>query len=455
MNKQQFLAALCGSLCMATAGAQTMIHDFEYVFDDELPTFWLTSANAVVSASDVVAPQSTGSKSMRVDFSFPSMEWATETVTGPGLDALLSILPEQYLSFRLRGDPAFGAADFRDLYLYAWDEDGNFGRWGSAVPITDEWTVQNYLASTIAQPWNSPGLPDLNRIVQFAFYQYGSQAALEPYTAAIYIDDLQVRDTPLVEIAPPSAPRALIDDFESYADDAALTAAYKYEVSPPAVVTTATLDSSAPQGSKALKLAINFAAGQWPWGSVRSPLVEPFSFPTNAVMTLRFKGDSALEPIADAGTSFWVSFYDKGGKRMNFSTSAPVSSGEWVALEAPYSAFWGDLTTIDSGNLVQWRILVEGWEGTAESPEMSGAFYIDDIRIGVPSAAVPSLAVARTGDTLTFTMGNLAPGTAYELKSSSNLVQWTTAATVTADADTATWTAKPDQPAAFFRLVQP
>jgi hypothetical protein len=455
MKKQQWLAVLCGSLGMVTAGAQTMIHDFEYAFDDELFAYWTHSGNAVVSVSDTVAAQSTGSKSMRVDFSFPTIEWATETVTGPGLDPLLSILPEQYLTFRLRGDPAFAAADFRELYLYCWDEDGNFGRWGSAVPITDQWTVQNYLASTIAQPWNSPGLPDLNRIVYFAFYQYGSQAALEPYTASIYIDDLQVRDTPLVEFGPPSAPRSLIDDFEGYANDGALMAAYKYEVSPPAVVTTATLDSPAPQGSKALKLAINFAAGQWPWGSVRSSLVEPFSFPTNAVMTLRFKGDAILEPIADGGTSFWVSFYDKGGKRMNFSTSAPVSSGEWVTLEAPYSAFWGDLTTIDSGNLVQWRILVEGWEGTAESSEMSGAFYIDDIRIGVPSAAVPSLAIARTGDTLTFAMGNLSAGAAYELKTSSDLVQWTTAATITADSDTATWTAKADQPAAFFRLVQP
>jgi hypothetical protein len=68
---------------------------------------------------------------------------------------------------------------------------------------------------------------------------------------------------------------------------------------------------------------------------------------------------------------------------------------------------------------------------------------------------VPSLAIARTGDTLAFAMGNLSAGAAYELKTSSDLVQWTTAATITADSDTATWTAKADQPAAFFRLVQP
>lgn len=455
MKKQLWLAAVCGSLCFLTAGAQTMIHDFEYPTDDDLLAAWTHSGNAAISVSDTVSPQSAGSKSMRVEFNFAQIEWATETVNGPGLDALLSILPEQYLTFRLRGDTAFSTADFKNLYLYAWDEDGNFGRWGSAVPTTTDWTVQNYLASTIGQPWNSPGLPDLSRIVQFAFYQYGSQAAIEPYSATIYIDDLQLRDAPLVEFAPPSPPRELIDDFESYADSAALMAAYTYEVSPATVVTTATLESPAPQGSKALKLAIDFVDGQWPWGSVRSPIVAPFSFPTNAVMTLRFKGDPILAPIADAGTSFWLSFYDKAGKRMNFSTSAPVSSGEWVTLEAPYSAFWGDTTVIDSGNLVQWRILVEGWEGTAESTALSGAFYIDDIRIGVPSAATPTLSIARTGDTLTFSMGELTAGTTYELRTSANLVQWTTAATITADSGTATWSTKADQPAAFFQLVQP
>ena len=251
----------CGVVCAMTATAQTIIEDFEYATDEDLTAIWVPSPNAIATLSDSVAAKSTGKKSMRVEFSFPQIEWATETIKGQDRPAVVSIAPTQYLTFRVRGDTAFATADFRNLYLYAYDEDGNFGRWGGPVPATDEWQVINYLASTIEKPWDAPELPDLSRIIRFAFFQYGSQAAIDPYTASIYVDDLMVRDTPLAEFPPPSAPRVLIDDFETYANDAALLGAYSYENSPIATVTTATLATGAPQGSKALSLAIKFAPG--------------------------------------------------------------------------------------------------------------------------------------------------------------------------------------------------
>ena len=454
MKNYPWLACLCGSLCFA-ANAQTIIHDFEYPTDDDLWASWIPSPNTLLSVSDSVAPASAGSKSMRAEFNFPQLAWATEIIRGPFLDSLLSIGPEQYLTFRIRGDAAFAAADFRDLYLYAYDEDNFFGRWGSAVPITDEWQVLNYQAQTIGAPWDSPGLPDLSRILQFAFYQYGSEAAIEPYTATIYIDDLQVRDTPLVEFGPPASARELIDDFEKYADDAALMNAYSYQNSPAATVTTATLDSPAPQGDKALKLAIDFAPGQYPWGSVRSGLVDPFSFPTNGVVSFRLKGDPNLAAVADAGTVFWLSFYDKAGKGINYVTeAAPVISSDWTTLEARLEDF-SDATTVDIGNIVEWRILVEGWEGLPESPEMSGAFYVDDIRITVPSTTGPALALSRNGTTFSLTMNGLTSGMSYDLRTSTNLVQWSTATTIEATSATADWSVTADQSAAFYQLVQP
>lgn len=442
-----------GSLCCA-ARAQTVIHSFEYQTDDELLAEWVPSANATLSVSDETAARAPGSKSMRVEFNFPSTAWTTETVRGPGLESLLSIAPEQYLTFRLRGDPAFATADFRNIYLYAYDDSGYFGRWGTQVPITSDWQVMNFVASTIQQPWDSTGLPDLSRIVQFAFYQYGSEAAIEPYTATVYIDDLTVRDSPLVEFDPPSAPRALIDDFEGYADDAALRKAYSYQNSPAATQTTASLETPAPQGNKALQLDIAFAPGQWPWGSVRSGLVPAFSFPGNGVASLQIRGDPTLAELADAGTTFWLSFYDKAGRGMNFSTpAAPVISSEWTRLEARLADF-NNTTTVDVGNLVQWRILVEGWQGTAESAARTGTFYVDDIRITLEAAELPTLAVVRTGATWTLQMTHLAPGTTYQVRTSPNFTQWSTAHTIQATSDSAAWVIPMTETQAFYQLVE-
>lgn len=458
MKKQLRLltfGALCGgSLLAAAVNAQTEIEGFEYASDDELLAMWLPSGNAMISVSDAVSPQSSGMTCMKVEFNFPSIQWATETVRGSDLGAVLSIASEQYLTFRLKGDPAFAAADFRNLYLYAYDEDGNFGRWGKAAPTTDDWQIVNFKASGIEKPWDSTALPDLSRIIRFAFFQYGSEAAIEPYTATIYVDDLMVRDTPLIDVIPPAPPRELIDDFEGYADTTALQAFYAYQTSPAATVATASLETPAPQGSKALKLAIDFAPGQYPWGSVRSPVVAPFSFPTNAVVSVRFKGDPALAGVADNDTTFWLSFYDKTGAGINFITGgAPVVTGEWTTLQARLEDF-GDTSTVDVGNLVQWRILVQGWMGIPEQAGTSAAFYIDDIRIAVPTAEPPILSMNREAAGLKLIMDRLVSGKAYELRSSADLAQWGAVTVIHATSASATWDVPAGQNQAFYLLVE-
>jgi hypothetical protein len=358
----------------------------------------------------------------------------------------------------LRSDAAFSATTFKDLYLYAWDEDGNFGRWGISVPTDDEWQIVNHLASTIAAPWNSPGLPDLSRISRLAFYQYGmGEAPVDAYTATIYIDDLTLRDGPLTEFPLPAAPRELIENFEGYADDAALRGFYEYVNGTATTVTTAALETPAPQGNKALKLGIDFSSGQYPWGSVRSASVAPFSFPSNAVLSVRFKGDPALAGVTDDGTSFWVSFYDKADRPIHFVTSgAAVANPEWTTLELPFSSL-PDTSTVDVGNLVKWRILVQGWTGTPESTELPGAaFYIDDIRIVVPTAQQPSVGISRVGKDLTLNLGGLTAGKSYDVKTSPTLAPaaWTTATTINATSATASWAVTPLESKAFYQLIE-
>lgn len=376
---------------------ERLVEGFEYTLEEELLAAWTGSLRAVLSLTPEVAPRSLGTNALKIEFTFPSGEWATESVSGPTLAQPIAIGTSQYLTFRLKGDPAFSAADFRNLYLYAYDTEGNFGRWGSEVPATGEWKIFNFAAGTLEKPWNSVALPNLNQINRFAFFQYGSQAAIEEYAATLTLDDLQVRNAPLVEFPAPAAPRVLIDDFESYADAAALRTFYSSVNSPATTTTTASLASPAAQGSKALELNITFAPGMYPWGSVRSSAVTPFSFPTNAVASFRFKGDASLALLSDPGTSVWLSFYDaNGGAIHHVRNASVVTSDEWVTVEARLADF-GDTSSVDVGNLVGWRILVQGWEGTVESSAQPGTFLVDDVRIAVPNLQVSGVPPAGFG----------------------------------------------------------
>lgn len=445
-GKKVYIGALCGCLLSIT-NAQTTLEGFEYTSDDELLASW-TPSSALLSLSPWTAPNSGGTNSLRIERFFPASTWETEIVNGPLLPEPVAINPSHFITLRVAGDPQFTNATYQTLFVYAFDGNGNWGRWGSPVPTTTNWQIFNFAASNVEKPWDSPALPDLGNIIQFKLYIYGQgDPPGTEFPATFYVDDITVRETALVEFPPPSPMRALIDDFESYADDTALLGTYRVVTSPAATAATASLDTPAPQGNKALKMAIDFAPGQWPWGSVRSAKVAPFSLPTNAVVQCKFKGDPALASVLDAGTTFWLTFYDEGGRSISFNNvNAPVTSSEWTTVQARYGDFWST-TPVDTGNLVEWRILVQGWTGTAESQPLSGAFYVDDIRVTIP----PELSIVQEGSALTLQMGNLLPGTTYTVRQTENFSQWTTATTIQATSSTATWSIPAGQKG-FFQL---
>ena len=120
-----------------SAGTLRVIEDFEYDNDDELLLNYEPSTGAIPTLSTDVADGSEGETSMKIDLTFPSAAWVTQTVTGPLLDEVFSLEPEQYISFRLKGDPAFESSDFKNIYLYVYDDWGDFARWGTQVPVVD------------------------------------------------------------------------------------------------------------------------------------------------------------------------------------------------------------------------------------------------------------------------------------------------------------------------------
>lgn len=439
------LLALSSALLVLTASGQTVIEDFEYASDDDLYANWFAESGYVL-LSDNVATGSTGTKSLEIYRYFGESEWDTQIINGPMLETPLAINTNQYISLRIAGDPAFANGTFTQFYLYAYDSQGNFGRWGMPIPTSTSWQVVNQLANNIEKPWDSTGLPDLNDIVKFRLFIYGQGSPFgAPYEATLRVDDITVRNDELIDFPPPAPMRGLIDDFESYVNDDDLNAFYSIVNSPVATATSASLASPAPQGNQALKLAIDFASGRYPWGAVMSPEVAPFSLPENAVVQFWVKGDPTMEPVLDGGTVFYISFYDSVGAAIHYTATPLVVAPDWQLVRVPAAAFW-KLSTVDKGNLMRWRILVEGWDGTDESPGRSGTFYVDDLRITLP----PKLAITATAENLSLEMSNLLPGTTYTLRQTSDFSMWTTS-TFTATGETETHSIPPGE-RAFYQL---
>lgn len=429
---------------------ESVVEAFEYADDATLQAAWTPSANTQLTLSTAVAELSPGRTALRAQFSFPSGAWATEMVQGADLANPVSIAPSQYVVLRLKGDPAFAAADFRDFYLYAYDASGNFGRWGAPTPTNSNWEVFNFSASAIAKPWDSPALPDLGHVVRFAIYQYGSETAIPAYTAAIEVDDIMVRNEPLIETP---LVETVVNDFE-YDSDEVLAAAWTPSAN--TVLATSDVVAEASSGQKSMSMTFTFPSGTWATAYARGPLLaSPVPIAPRQYVTLRIQGDPAFD-AADF-KNFYVYAYDASGNFGRWGTAVPtvddwqVLNFEAGTIEAP----WDSPGLPDLGKIVRFSFFQYGSE--AAIPDYTATVLVDDLAIRnnpILPPAGPVLAVTRAGNALNVVASDLEAGKVYELLRSPNFQQWTPGDPITATASTATWTVQPAQPAEFFRVAE-
>lgn len=435
------------------ATGSPVLADFEYASAEQLTAAWTPSANAVLSLSEDVAPRAGGRTSLRIDFQFPSTTWATETATGPTQPVPSVLGPTQYLTFRVKGDPAFAAADFRQLFLYVYDDSGNFGRWGAPVPLTADWQIRNHTAASIEKPWDSPGLPNLGRLVKIAFFQYGSETALPAYAASLLVDDVVIRDTALEDPALPSD--TVIDNFE-YATSEDLAAAW-VGGSPNVVVTSS--DSVAPTstGPRCMSLEFNFGSSAWATEFVKSLVrTNPVAVARTQYLSFRVKGDPAFA-TADF-RNLYLYAYDADGNFGRWGGPVPDNS-DWQIIN--YTAGniekpWDSPALPNLDRLVRFAFYQYGSEAALEPYQAT--VLIDDLSIrSTPLSDQPSepplLGIRRaTGDNLNLEMSRLTSGRTYLLRASADLVNWTTATEITATAATASWGVTSTQNAAYYVL---
>jgi len=278
-----------------------MIEGFEYASDADLLAAW-SAQTATLSLSSYVSPNSAGTNSMRVDVSFPGSAWATEILTGPTLTTPLAIASTQYLTLRISGDPQFINDTFNMIYLYAYDGSGNFGRWGRPVPTTNNWQVFNFVASSIEQPWDSPALPDFNNIVQFKFFIYGQGSpAGAAFSATIYLDDVTLRNTALIETPPPTSGPQTIEDFEEYATDGDLQTAWAPDMD--ATLTLSSYVAYSSKGTNSMRVDITVPANDWQTTVLTGPVRPvPMAIAPTQYITFRLAGDPSSQ--TRVGSSF-------------------------------------------------------------------------------------------------------------------------------------------------------
>ena len=435
------------------ATGSPVLADFEYASAELLAAAWTPSANAVLALSDDVAPRAGGRTSLRISFQFPSTAWATETASGPTQPVPSALGPSQYLTFRVKGDPAFAAADFRDLFLYVYDDAGNFGRWGAPVPTTAEWQIRNHSPATVEKPWDSPGLPNLARIAKIAFFQYGSQAAIPPYSASILVDDVVIRDTPLED--PVLPPDTVIDDFE-YATPEDIAAAW-VGGSPNTVVTSSEAVAPASAGQKCLSLEFNFSSSAWATEFVKGLVrTNPVAVARTQYLSFRVKGDPAFA-TADF-RNLYLYAYDTDGNFGRWGGPVP-DTAEWTIINYTAGTIekpWDSPALPNLDRLVRFAFYQYGSQAAIDPYQAT--VLIDDLSIrSTPLSDQPSdpprLAIQRAGgNSLTLGLTGLTPGRTYLLRTSPNLATWTTATEIKATATTASWTVNTTSSAAYYLL---
>ena len=435
-----------------TVFAESTVESFEYPNVEALQAAWTGSANAKASISTAVSLSSSGQSAMKVQFDFPSTAWATEFIKGPELTNSVAIGPDQYVSLRIKGDTAFAASDFRNFYLYAYDNSGNFGRWGTQIPTNASWQILNFSAKTIEKPWDSPALPNLSKIVRFAIFQYGSEAAIPAYTASIEVDDISIRNTLLIDQVVTS--ETVVDSFE-YATEDAMRAVYTGSANTVLALSSSVDPKST--GKKALSLTFNFPSAEWATESVKgAKLAKTVAIGPKQYVSIRIKGDPAFAS-ADF-QSFFIYAYDENGNFGRWGQKAPATA-DWEIFNFVAGTVqkpWDSAALPDLSKIVRFAFFQYGSQAALDP--YTATIELDDFAIRntpLSNVSAPSvLSWTRSGNSLTINASGVVAGTTYRLYSSTDLKQWNAGASVTATANGASWTVSTTKQMEFFRVAE-
>jgi len=224
------------------------------------------------------------------------------------------------------------------------------------------------------------------------FSVYLNEVTGAAHAGDIVLDDLEASGTG-DRYDPPSAGTTAVDDFESYADDAALRAVWGNR----GKTDLLTLSDDAAHGQHALAFAYDYAANGT-WIDVSRSVSGSWAGKTG--LTLSYRGDGSGNQLAiQVGTSagkYWL-------------TTLPLTSTGWKTVTIPFASLspsWpadltGPMTDADLAAVSELVLAASSGSGTADGAGAShGTIGVDDVAVtgGSTTPTIPD-GTAETLDT--------------------------------------------------------
>lgn len=205
----------------------------------------------------------------------------------------------------------------------------------------------------------------LAKVSQFFVY-LNDAGGSAPLTGSIVVDDIAASGEGEYVDPEPSAEPILVDDFESYADEAAFDAAWGNRGKTDLV----SLSTDAGEGAQALSFTYDNADGGW---QDVARWLGGQDWSGRDALSLRVKGDGSTNQLAiqvgNGSGGYWLA-------------QLPLTDTSWHTVEVPFSSFapsWpADLTDpLDDARLgvVNELVLASSSQGGA------GTFGVDEIRV--------------------------------------------------------------------------
>ncbi|MFB3784882.1 MAG: carboxypeptidase-like regulatory domain-containing protein [bacterium] len=182
------------------------------------------------------------------------------------------------------------------------------------------------------------------------------------------------------------AQNLIVEDFEGYADDGELQAAWTFTKAGGDDGLFGYLDKTKtpPQGTTCMLMEVNMPAKWW-YNTLRKNLDEPIDLANYDSLTFQFYGDAAMTP---GGITFVAFLFDSQGRALRFALPAEyLPNAAWQKITLNLGSFsqeeWDAGNGTDTPDANPQDITAVGLMVVGNEDNQAATFYVDDLQLTV------------------------------------------------------------------------
>ena len=381
-----------------------ILDDFEYADDGALWEFYVNSGWGGTGDPYLSTESAEGAACMQLEMDYTGAAWGAAGVSGSDVEPF-TFGDYDRIHLLFKGDPTFTNPGVV-MVLSFFDVNGEVIRYlDYAAPESSDWmTLQIPAAAFEESPWDpNPEVPaDRTNLVRWDFTIQGVDGnETDGYFTTVFLDDFKI-----MLGNPPVSVDDVFDDFERYADDAALQAFYLSNGQGGSAVPSLSTDST--EGAASMQLDLSYTGDPWGQTGVSSGAVPSFALSDDQAISFSIKGDPTL---TNPGVVLVVSFFDAAGEQIRYLDDVAPTVEEWTTYTFPVSAFvegpWDPNPDVaaDRSNLIRWDFLIQAVDGNATEP-FAATVLIDDFK---------TVSVTPPDTTVDYIVNRIAPSDAPDV----------------------------------------